>query len=205
MVKRLHSLTFVACAVLVVLSLLSGCGGGSGSNAVGSTGSNADSPSGEPSASFLRPGSVTNPLVEAGQEGSVSERETASAVLAKNLEAREEADFATQCATLSQSAVQSVASAKKGAAATKACPSALKALATPLSKTKAIRADTLDGEIAALRVEGNQGQALYHGDDGKDYAMPMVKEGVHWLVAALLATELNPPEKTKSSSTGPSE
>jgi len=77
------------------------------------------------------------------------------------------------------------------------CPKELKKLAEPLSGSKQIRADTLTGEIAALRVKGTQAYALYHGNDGNDYAVPMEMEGGSWKVGAIIPTEL-PPAKSAS-------
>jgi len=39
--------------------------------------------------------------------------------------------------------------------------------------------------IAALRVEGDEGFALYHGTKGGDYVVAMGKEGDEWKVAAI--------------------
>jgi hypothetical protein len=191
----LASLTAIAAVALLI-----GCGGGGSSTDPATT---VATSSVEASNAFLKPGSTTNELVEFGKEGSKAEREAASAVLSRNLQAREKADFATQCATLSAQAVESVAVGKKGAAADKACPAKLKALALPLSRTRPFRADPLAGEIDALRVQGVEAQALFHGSDGKDYAMPMSKEGVSWAVGSIMTTELNPPKQRKSSSSGP--
>jgi hypothetical protein len=198
-----HRIIAAAVALLVGALLLGGCGGGSSS-------SPSSSSSGEPanaaSAQFLQPKSPTNELVEFGAEAPAAEREAAEAVLAKNLKAREEADFATQCATLATLVPEHMSeSKKKGAAAAKACPAELKKLAEPLASSKPFRVDTLaGGTVAAFRVKGNQGDALYHGNDGKDYAMPMFKEGAQWKVAGLLTTQLNPP-KSKSAAPEPSE
>lgn len=186
----------LAFGVIVALAVLSaGCGGSSAQEPDSKSSTVEVPPEAAAAASFLQPGSPTNGLVKFGHEAWAPERKTASAVLTRNLEARQEADFATQCATLSQYGVESVTGKKKGTAAVKACPTALKALAMPLSRTKPFRVNRLAGEIDALRVKGDQGQALYHGDDGKDYAMPMTKEGIGWTVGSILTTELNPPDK----------
>lgn len=171
-----------------------GCGGGSGSQS-----SDPTTASTGPSAAFLKPGSSTNELVEAGHEGTPSEREAAGAVLSKNLRAREEADFKTQCATVAKVVAERLAPEAKPPAAVKECPRKLQELATPLVKTKPFRIDNFDGEIVALKVKGQNGEALYHGTDGKDYAMPMVKERGGWLVGNISAVELNPPKSEKTS------
>ncbi|HEY2478330.1 MAG TPA: hypothetical protein VGI17_06330 [Solirubrobacterales bacterium] len=196
MIKQSLRLSMALCVLIALAALNAGCGGSGSSQTATEAGSTAKAASGaEPSSAFPK-----NELVEFGHEASASEREAASKVLNKNLKAREDADFATQCATLSQSSIESVAVGKKGAAAVKACPTALKVLGTPLSRTKPFRIDTLDGEIAVLRVKGKEAQALYHGNDGHDYSMPLTKEHGHWTVGAILTTELTPSEKGKPSS-----
>lgn len=176
--ERLHRLLMAATSVAVLIVLV-GCGSGSGSS--------AESSRGEPSNQF--PASKGDRhIVEFGSEASVSEREAAGAVLEANLQAREAADFATQCETLDRYAVERISEQKKGAEAK--CPSALKKLAEPLAASKEARKDTLGGPIAELRVKGNRGYALFHGTNGNDYAMPMEKEAGEWKVGEPLATEL---------------
>jgi hypothetical protein len=177
--------------VLFVGVLLGGCGGTSGS-----TGSRAggagDPPSTEPSKQFQNPAGADGKEAVAtfGQESSETERAEASSVLTENLTARQEADFATQCATLGKRGLEAVLGEGKKAPGLSKCKTELETLANPLSKTKGIRADTLDGEIAALRVKGGDAYALYHGSDGHDHAMPMEDEGGGWKVGAIVTTEL---------------
>jgi hypothetical protein len=40
------------------------------------------------------------------------------------------------------------------------------------------------------RLKDKHGYSLFHGNNGKDYAMPRKTEGGKWLVGALLTTEL---------------
>lgn len=194
-------LTFIVSATVAVISavLLVGCGGAASTSAPNATASAGSASGGEPSAAFLKPGSPTNELVEFGHEAGASEREEAVTVLSKSLKAREDADFATQCRTFTRSLVEQLANPKKGSAAEKACPTALNRIAQPLTATKPFRKDTLgNGDVAALRIKGTRGEALYHGTDGHDYAQAMAKEGAEWKVAELLTTELNPPEPAQS-------
>ncbi len=191
----------VVAFAIVLTSILGGCGGGGGS---GSQSTDPPTSSGDPSAAFLKPGSPTNEVVEYGHESTPSEREAAAVVLTKNLRAREEGDFKTQCATVAKVVAENLSPQVNASAAVKACPQKLQEIATPLSKTKAFRVDTFDGEIVALRVKGTTGDALYHGTDGKDHAMQMVKERGKWLVGNITVLELNPP-KTQKATKGHSE
>jgi hypothetical protein len=183
-------LLLAATTVVALIVLAMGCGGGSSSSS-STAGSTREDPAGEASAEFLHPKSPNNKYVKFGTEAPTAEREAASKVLEENLKAREEADFATQCATLNPATLEEVASPKeKGSAAAAACPKAVKELADPLNRTRKIRADTLGGPIAALRMKGEKAYALYHGNDKKDYLMPMEKENGVWKVGSLTTTEL---------------
>jgi hypothetical protein len=127
-------------------------------------------------------------LLAFGAEASEAEREDASRVLEENLEARAAADFAKQCSTLRARLVEEVVEQLgKGGVSNPTCREALNRFAQPLSGSAAMRADQLDGHITVLLQEGNVAYALFHGNDNKDYAMPLVNEGGQWKVASLLA------------------
>lgn len=192
----------IALAALAAL-LLIGCGGG-GNTSSGAT--NASKEVAEPSKEFQDPEGPKGPepIATFGKESGDAEREEASAVLTKNLVAREKADFATQCETLGKRGLEAFLGKGKGNERSK-CQKELKKLAEPLSKSKEIREDTLSGEIAALRVKGSQAYALYHGNNGQDYAVPMEEEGGSWKVGAIVPIELPQakPKPKKSQSAPP--
>lgn len=175
--------------VVVVLAavLVAGCGGGSSSP---SSANSIVSESAEGGSAEFLSDEGADKYVNFGTEASSKEREAASEVLEENLLAREKADFSTQCATLSQAAIAEVVGSKKGTAALAPCPAAVKKLAEPLSSSTKVRADKLGGPIAALRVKGEDGYALFHGKDQRDYAMPLSKEAGRWKVGSLVTTEL---------------
>jgi hypothetical protein len=190
----------IALAAMATL-LLVGCGGG-GSTSVGTTSSSGGAA--EPSKEFQDPEGAKGPepVATFGKESGDAEREEASAVLAKNLTAREKADFATQCETLGKRGLEVVLGKSKVAAQSK-CQKELKKLAEPLAGSKEFRIDTLSGEVAALRVKGSQAYALYHGSDGQDYAMPMERESGEWKVGSIATTGLPAPSKPQSKSAPP--
>ena len=65
------------------------------------------------------------------------------------------------------------------AGATRSCAKVLAALSRgPAS----IRADTLTGGLAVLRVQGTIAFALWHGPGASKYVMPMRNEGGAWKV-----------------------
>ncbi len=170
---------------LVLMPLVAGCGGGADpSNSVGKEGRT------DASAAFLRPNDPsTDKLVKFGAEAPAEVREEASAVLTRNLKAREAAEFETQCATLAQKPIARITGAK-GPEASKSCAKDLRKEAEPLSSSLPFRTNQLSGPISALRLEGNKGYALFHGMDSDDYAMPMIKEGPEWKVASILTIKL---------------
>jgi hypothetical protein len=196
--KTTHKLSRALALVGLFALLLVGCGGGGGSSSSGAVGGGKDIA--EPSKEFHDPEGPKGPepVATFGKEAGDADRKEASAVLSANLTARQKADFATQCKTLGKRGLESFLGSGKGAQRSK-CKKELKKLAEPLSGSKKIRADTLSGEIAALRVKGNQAWALFHGSDGKDNAMPMEREDGVWKVGAILTTEL-PGEKPESKS-----
>jgi hypothetical protein len=183
----------VAAILLLIVAaalLFAGCGGGSSStsssSASGSTTTTSDNGGGaEPSKQFLKP-KGKNEIAEFGSEASAEEREAASEVVEESLKAREDADFATQCETLSLKGVKEVPGTKSRAE----CPKTLKSFAEPLAESKEARKDTLSGPIDAMRVKGEKGYALYHGTDKKNYAVPLEKEDGAWLVASVNTEEI---------------
>jgi hypothetical protein len=177
--KNLGLLVLVGLLAVVVAA----CGGGSSS-------SSTDSAEAEPAKAFIVKGEANN-FVIFGHESGAVDREAASKVLGENLEAREAHDWAGQCATLSRRTVKEVEhEAEFIAGHRRPCPQELAKLAE--TAPPYVLADTLSGPIAALRIEGNKGIALYHGEN-KNYAMPMKKEGGEWKVDKLTTLPLKKP------------
>lgn len=169
----------VCTTVGVLVLIVSGCGGGSSSDAK------------EPEASktFLIAESK-NKIAKFGEEASKDEREAASEVLEENMVAREAHDLETQCPTLTAGAVKRAEEEAAFWEPGSGCEPNLKELGTPWSITKEIRENTMTGPIDALRVKGDRGWALYHGVKGKDYAVKMEMEDGEWKVDSLTTTEL---------------
>ncbi len=160
--------------------VIAGCGGSGPSSTSASAGA-------EPSKAFLKPKDKENAeIVTFGEEATTKEREEVGAIVDQSLKAREEADFATQCATLSKQGIATI----PGAKSQRDCVQVLTKFAEPLSKTKEVRKDALLGPIAAMRVSGTKGYALFHGSDGKNWAIPVQQEDGVWKVASVFTTEL---------------
>lgn len=173
---------------LVGLALvMAGCGGSSSSSTGGGSSSSPDpAAKPEPNAEFKTTHGAKK-IVNFGEEASLEEWEAANAVVVENLKAREAGDWAGQCKTLSQAGIEEIRGTKKRSE----CPARLKEIGEPLSQTKRLREDTLPGSIQVLRVEGNEGYALYNGDNGNDYAVPLKKENGQWRVARLTTIRLD--------------
>ncbi|HEY2716155.1 MAG TPA: hypothetical protein VGI73_08035 [Solirubrobacterales bacterium] len=173
----------VALIAIVLVLAFAGCGGGS-STADGGTVENEGSS--QPSKEFLGPKKKQNSPALFGQVGSAEELEQVSQIVGESLKAREVGDWAGQCATLSMAAQKKVAEA---AEKQKGCSAQLEALGKDAPKF--LLRDNMAGSVAVFRFKGITGYALYHGDDQKDWAMPMEKEGAEWKVGALLAQQLS--------------
>jgi hypothetical protein len=150
----------------------------------GSAGSSADAGS----ASFRTPGG-DNSIQSFGEEAAAAEVDAATTALAGYLQARAENDWAGQCAHLAKATVAPLEQliSRSPQSGGNGCAAVLSKLmaGTPASA----RANTLTNGIASLRLEGARGFELYHGADGIDYFVPMVKEGGKWKVGALAPSE----------------
>jgi hypothetical protein len=130
-----------------------------------------------------------NSIQEYGAEADAKEVDAVTAALRSYLEARASADFAKQCLYLAKATVAPLEEFAGGSSQLKGkgCREILSALES--NAPASTLTSTLTGDIASLRIEGKRGFALYHGDEGIDYFVPMVKEGGEWKVAALAPSE----------------
>lgn len=177
--------TFVLIAAVLMAALAVGCGSGGSSSTADSTSA------GGSSAEFIKAGSK-NVAAKFGKEADDAEREAASQVLEYNLNARAAGNWAAQCSSLSASTQKTLEEAPTvvGSGNPVSCSKSLETQAKPESATQEVRANTMTGPIAVLRVKGSKAFALYHGTQGKDYAIPMSKEGGVWKVDAVLTREI---------------
>jgi hypothetical protein len=146
--------------------------------------STSESSSG-PSASFRQSGG-DNSIPDYGREAPDPERQRAEVALATFLRARAKGEWSLVCTGLASTTRRQLEGfargSKSGAAgsaagATRSCAKVLAALSRgPAS----IRADTLTGGLAVLRVQGAIAFALWHGPGGSKYVMPMRNEGGAW-------------------------
>ena len=154
-----------------------GCGSGS-----------SDANETEAGKTFLKKG-AKNTIPKFGEEASSDERDAASEVLEENFEARAAGEWAKQCESLTKKQLDEID--KESILGPKGtCVEDIERQALPLTASKGVRENTMTGPIDALRVKDSRAWALYHGVKGKDYAMPMKKEGDEWKVDSLTTTEL---------------
>jgi hypothetical protein len=174
-------------ASVVILMTVTGCGGSSSSG--DSTPSQPASSKGsksEPSAEFTGQGPNSG-VAKFGKEAAPAEREAASNILEESLQARADGEWEAQCSTLAAPIIKGVEKTGSALGAGDGCPAALEAQAKPAPES--VRANPMTGPIDVLRVGGNRGFALFHGTKGKDYVIPLLREGGEWKVASLVTEE----------------
>jgi hypothetical protein len=184
-----------------LVAAVAGCGGGgsdsptadtAGSSTNGSTktknaegsksegGSEATSP---PSTEFLGKGE-NGKLATLGTVADDDEREAASEVIKESFEAREARDWEAQCATLAAEVIKQSEKSAAVLGAKPGCAEALESEALPIPDEAF--ANPMTGPINVLRTApGSQAFAFFHGVEGKDFVIPLIKEGSEWKLAAL--------------------
>lgn len=171
-------------AALVGAALLLGCGGG-GTTTEGAAGT-------QKAPYHWVKGAAREFLVEEGdnivqaygREATAAEREQASELIHAWMKARAITDWKRDCRHFAEVyARRLTADARRvseGRATT--CPQAL-AYFGPIRAASGNCKNTLDGPIDSLRVESSKGYAQYHGNDGRDYVVPMRMEDGKWWVS----------------------
>lgn len=169
--------------VLAVLGLV-GCGsGGDLTSSRQPAKSNVDwslYPKG-PTRQFIVPGG-DNAVQTFGREATTAERRQASTLIASWMRARAAEDWAKDCSYFDRLYARELADearyVTKGEVTS--CPGAL-AFFGPEASGDLV--NTMSEPIASLRVGNGHGYAQYHGDDGKDWIVPVDRENGVWKVA----------------------
>lgn len=165
----------------------------------GSSGSNSSSPTGsavEPaplrvsgggSAPFRKPGG-DNSIQDFGGEADEAELEEAAEVVHGFLVARANEDWAAACSYFSKAMVTQLEqlASQSGQLKDKGCPPIIDALTASVSSV--IRQALTEVDAASLRYDDERAFLIYHGAEGIDYFMPLVREGGAWRVSALSST-----------------
>jgi hypothetical protein len=145
--------------------------------------------SGGGAAQFRGPGD--NSIQESGREASPSERERAAAALHGYLDSHAAGRWTAACRYMSATLVvglERMGALSQSKHKPKGCPKTLAALSAGLPPR--VLREGAQANVGSLRVNGERAFILYHGARGSDYAMPMVKEGGEWRVAALAGAPL---------------
>jgi hypothetical protein len=184
-----------ACALALLVVVLSGCGGGSG----GSTEAAETKPPlypwlKGPTRQFLEPGG-DNIVQTFGREGTKAEREQASETIEAWMRARAVQDWKKDCSYFSRAYRKNITEDAHGVTQgrVKNCP---QALAYFKHKASGDYVNNLDGPIDSLRVgiykeQLNQGYAQYHGNDGRDWIVPVNRDNGQWKVSIAAPIERN--------------
>lgn len=183
------------CAFVLLVLTLGGCGGGSGnSTQAAETGSRFYPWIKGPTRQFLEP-EGDNAVQTFGKEGTKAEREQASETIHAWLRARAVQDWKKDCSYFSRTYQKNLTvdahAVTHGRA--KNCP---QALAYFKHEASGDYVDNLRGPVVSLRVgvdkgQLNQGWAQYHGTDGKDWIVPLEREGGLWKVSIATPIDRN--------------
>jgi hypothetical protein len=179
----------VVLAILALAVAGSGCGGGSGSTDAATTSDPLAAYPEGPTREFVVPGG-DNVIQTFGREATPAEREQASRVIHKWMQARAVQDWKKDCSYWSKAARKTITEDAHSVTdgRVKNCPQALAYFGHDASGDYK---NNLDGPIDSLRLGEGHGYAQYHGSDGRDWIVPVDGEGGKWLVATATPIERN--------------
>lgn len=189
--KKLFALALFA----LLVTGLAACGGSDDSSSAQSTANGGnekqaggESSSDEASAEFLTPGG-DNSIQTYGEEADSAELAAAEEVIVAYLGARAKADWEASCEYLAKTSQEQVEQLSESSPQLKgkACGTVIGALLAGLSKS-ALSNPAVNG-IAALRVHGDHGFALFHGPKGAKFFVSVEKEDGEWKVSSLAPSE----------------
>src|SRR5215212_480451 len=180
-----------AFALVALAALDFGCGGSGGSagtEAATTSAPLAGYPKG-PTREFIVPGG-DNIVQLFGREAAAAERKQASRVIQGWMQARAVQNWRKDCSYWSRGArrviIEDAHSVTGGRV--KNCPQALDYFGHQASGNYK---NTLAGPIDSLRVGEGYGYAQYHGNDGRDWIVPVDRQAGQWLVAIAAPIERN--------------
>lgn len=173
-------------ALALLVFVLGGCGGGSSSSTEAAETESRPFPWLKgPTREFLVP-KGDNIVQTFGREGTRAEREQASETIEAWMRARAVQDWKKDCSYFSEGYRRELTQDAHGVTQgrVKNCP---QALAYFKHEASGDYVNNLDGPIDSLRVgifknQLNQGYAQYHGNDGKDWIVPVGREDGRWKV-----------------------
>ncbi|HEX6781514.1 MAG TPA: hypothetical protein VF125_05720 [Solirubrobacterales bacterium] len=179
--------------MVVLLVFACGCGGDGGeSTGAPDTTTKESAPTTDLSkeAGNFRGPNGGNTQAVFGHEASRAERARASRIIEGWMRARASTDWAADCSYFSRRyrhALVAEDATQVSNGEVQNCPQALAFFGIAASGDYK---NTLSGPIDRFRVAGGQGIALYHGNDGNNWAVLMEKEAGKWWVAVAAPQEL---------------
>jgi hypothetical protein len=170
-------------AVCALLALLAGCGGGGDSTSSSSKEKTVDwseYPPG-PTRQFIVPGG-DNAVQTFGREATPAERKQVTKVAQAWLRARAAKNWAKDCRYLATSSVKYAESSASYMAQHKVsgCTKALGVMAVKGQKVSLKY--NMAGGVVSLRLGEGHGYAQYHGNDGHDWVIPVIRENGVWKI-----------------------
>jgi hypothetical protein len=174
----------VVLALLLAVSGI-GCGGGTTAGTEDRKDPLAGYPKG-PTRQFIIPG-ADNAVQEFGHEADSTERRQVSAMVEAWLRARVRGEWGKACSYLAKHLhpyVVVTGSEVSGKHLT-SCGRGLGAVTHNAEKPRY----NIRNGVVSLRVKGPQGYAQYHGTDGEDWILSVLREGGHWKIANLYPLE----------------
>jgi hypothetical protein len=175
--------TWLLACTTAALALLVGCGGGDSTTSASKekTVDWSIYPPG-PTRQFIVPGG-DNAVQTFGWEGTPAERKQVSETIAAWMRARAVQDWAKDCSYFSSGYTKNITTDAHGVTngRVKSCP---EALAYFKHEASGDYVNNFKGtSVASLRVGEGHGYAQYHGNDGKDWIVPVEKNDGEWKVA----------------------
>lgn len=132
-----------------------------------------------------------NSIQESGVEAGAAERGRAAAALHAYLDLRAAHHWGAACEYMSASLIvlleQAVAISPRSQKP-KGCPAVLAAMSK--AAPQRLLDELTEVDVGSFRQNGNRGFLLYHGPEGKSYAILVAKEAGGWKVTALDGTVL---------------
>jgi hypothetical protein len=130
-------------------------------------------------------------IQDSGVEAAAAERERAAAALHDYLDLRAAHHWAGACTYMAASLIvllERAVAISPRSSKPKGCPAVLAAMSGAVPQRVLDKLAEVD--VGSLRLNGRRGFLLYHGPQGKGYAMLVAKENGEWKVTALDGTVL---------------
>lgn len=174
----------LALGLLAMVLLLAGCGGGDSTTSASKekTVDWSEYPPG-PTRQFIVPGG-DNAVQTFGREATPAQRKQVSKVVQAWLRARAARNWARECRYLHAETIKYAESSASYMAQHKVsgCAKSLTVMAAKGQKVS--RTYNMAGSVVSLRLGEGHGYAQYHGNDGRDWIVPITPEHGVWKITS---------------------